>query len=85
MKMHACALVHRDGGRDATSHVDWLDGAFRAADFLMVHVLRRPKGSGIRGAYLNLSAYIASAEARPAYKRPFDAQLVVFTDDLPSG
>jgi glutathione S-transferase len=27
----------------------------------------------------NLSAYIARGEARPAYKRAFDAQLAVFT------
>jgi glutathione S-transferase len=58
---------------------DWLDGAFSAADILMVHVLRRLEGSGILDDYRNLSAYIARAEARPAYKRAFEAQLAVFT------
>ena len=58
---------------------DWLDGAFSAADILMVHVLRRLEGSGILDDYPNLSAYIARAEARPAYKRAFAAQLAVFT------
>ena len=58
---------------------DWLDGAFSAADILMVHVLRRLEGTGILEKYPNLSAYIARAEARPAYKRAFDAQLAVFT------
>ena len=54
---------------------DWLDGAFSAADLLMVHVLQRLKGSGILDEYPNLSAYVARGEARPAFKRAFDAQL----------
>ena len=58
---------------------DWLDGAFSAADILMVHALRRLEGSGLLDEYPNLSAYIARAEARPAYRRAFDAQLAVFT------
>ena len=58
---------------------DWLDGAFSAGDLLMVHVLRRLEGSGLLDEYPNLSAYIARAEARPAYKRAFAAQLAVFT------
>ncbi|AHF83188.1 glutathione S-transferase [Rhizobium leguminosarum bv. trifolii WSM1689] len=58
---------------------DWLDGAFSAGDLLMVSVLLRLKGSGILEEYPNLSAYVARAEARPAYKRAFAAQLAVFT------
>jgi glutathione S-transferase len=58
---------------------DWLDGAFSAADLLMVHVLQRSKGSRILDEYPNLSACVARAEARPAFKRAFDAQLAVFT------
>ena len=58
---------------------DWLDGAFSAADILMVHVLRRLGSSGLLDEYPNLSAYIARAEARPAYKRAFADQLAVFT------
>ncbi|MDK1489844.1 glutathione S-transferase family protein [Sinorhizobium sp. 7-81] len=59
---------------------DWLDGAFSAGDLLMVTVLLRlKKGSDILEEYPNLSAYVARAEARPAYKRAFDAQLAVFT------
>ena len=64
---------------------DWLDGAFSAADLLMVHVLRRLKGSGILEEYPNLSAYVARAEARPAYKRAFADQLAVFTGKPPTG
>lgn len=58
---------------------DWLDGEFSAGDLLMVSVLLRLSGSGILDEYPNLSAYIARAEARPAYKRAFAAQLAVFT------
>ncbi|MBY5836900.1 glutathione S-transferase family protein [Rhizobium leguminosarum] len=58
---------------------DWLDGAFSAGDLLMVTVLLRLKGSGILEEYPNLSAYVARAESRPAYKRAFAAQLAVFT------
>lgn len=58
---------------------DWLDGAFSAGDLLMAAVLLRLKGSGILDEYPNISAYVARGEARPAYKRAFDAQLAVFT------
>ena len=60
-------------------NADWLDGAFSAGDLLMVLVLRRLEGSGILDDYPNLPAYVARGEARPAYKRAFDAQLAVFT------
>jgi glutathione S-transferase len=58
---------------------DWLDGAFSAGDLLMVTVLRRLNGSKILDDYPNLSAYVARGEARPAFRRAFDAQLAVFT------
>jgi glutathione S-transferase len=58
---------------------DWLDGAFSAGDLLMVQVLRRLSGSELLTDYSRLSAYIARAEARPAFKRAFAAQLAIFT------
>lgn len=58
---------------------DWLDGAFSAADLLMVTVLRRLEGSGILEEYPNLAAFVARGQARPAYKRAFADQLAVFT------
>src|SRR6478752_1381991 len=58
---------------------DWLDGAFSAGDLLMVSVLLRLKSSGILDEFPNLAAYLARGEARPAYKRAFDAQLAVYT------
>ena len=54
---------------------DWLDGAFSAGDLMMVSVLLRLKASGMLDEYPNLSAYVVRGEARPAYKRAFDAQL----------
>src|SRR5262249_47055172 len=58
---------------------DWLDGAFSAGDLMMVHVLQRLKPSGLLDEFPNLSAYVARGEARPAYKRAFDAQLALYT------
>jgi len=58
---------------------DWLDGAFSAGDLMMVSVLLRLRMSGILEEYPNLAAYVARGEARPAYKRAFDAQLAVNT------
>ena len=53
--------------------------AFSAGDLMMVSVLLRLKASGLLDQYPNLSAYVARGEARPAYKRAFEAQLAVFT------
>ena len=64
---------------------DWLDGAFSAGDLMMVSVLLRLKPSGILDEYPNLAAYVARGEARPAYKRAFDAQLAVYTGKPPTG
>jgi glutathione S-transferase len=71
-------LSHRLG--DA----DWLDDAFSAGDLLMVQVLRRLNGSSLLKDYPNLSAYVARGEARPAFQRAFDAQLAIFTGNLPN-
>lgn len=57
---------------------DWLDGAFSVADLMMVTVLRRLDGSGLLEEQPSLCAYIARGEARPAYRRAFDAQKAVF-------
>lgn len=66
-----------------SSHIgdaDWLDGGFSAADIMMVHVLRRLGSSGLLEDYPSLAAYVARAEARPAYQRAFTDQLAVFVD-----
>jgi glutathione S-transferase len=65
---------------------DWLDGgAFSAGDLMMVSVLLRLRSSGILDEYPSLAAYLARGEARPAYKRAFDAQLAVYTGKSPAG
>src|SRR5580692_10135260 len=64
---------------------EWLDGAFSAGDLMMVSVLLRLRMSGLLDGYPNLSAYVARGEARPAYKRAFDAQLAAFTGKPPTG
>ncbi len=57
---------------------NWLDGAFSAGDLMMVSVLLRLKSSGLLDEYPNLAAYLARGEARPAYRRAFEAQLAVY-------
>jgi glutathione S-transferase len=64
---------------------EWLDGAFSAGDLMMVHVLQRLKRSGLLNAYPNLSDYVTRAEARPAYKRAFAAQLAIAVGTQPPG
>jgi glutathione S-transferase len=68
-------LAQRLGG------ADWLDGAFSAGDLMMVHVLQRLRPSGLLDEYPRLAAYVARAEARPAYRRAFAAQLAVNAPD----
>ena len=56
---------------------EWLDGPFSAGDLMMASVLLRLRMSGILDEFPNLAAYVARGEARPAYKRAFEAQLAI--------
>lgn len=56
---------------------DWLDGGFSAGDLMMVSVLLRLRPSGILNEFPSLARYVARGEARPAYKRAYDAQAAV--------
>jgi glutathione S-transferase len=56
---------------------EWLDGGFSAGDLMMVSVLLRLKTSGLLEEFPNLAAYLARGEARPAYRRAFEAQRAV--------
>jgi glutathione S-transferase len=58
---------------------EWLDGAFSAGDLMMVSVLLRLRASGILDEFPRLAAYVARGEARPAYRRAFEAQRAVNT------
>ena len=62
---------------------EWLDGTFSAGDLLMIQVLRRLSGSNILEDYPNLLAYVARGEARPAFKRAFEAQSAAFIGMTP--
>jgi glutathione S-transferase len=70
---------------DRLGYADWLDGEFSAGDLIMAAVLLRLKASGMLDEYPNLSAYVARGEARPAFRRAFDAQLAVFTGATSTG
>lgn len=80
-RLHALDKSIRRYLGDLSRHLgeaEWLDGAFSAGDLLMVTVLRRLEGSGLLEEHPNIAAYVARAEARPAYQRAFAAQLAVF-------
>jgi glutathione S-transferase len=75
--------IRLDELSDRLGDADWLDDAFSVGDLLMVQVLRRLNGSRLLENYPNLCAYVARGEARPAFKRAFDAQLAVFSGKWP--
>lgn len=56
----------------------WLEDEFSAGDLMMVCALRRLKGTGIEDEFPALAAYVARAEARPAFVRAFQAQREAF-------
>lgn len=56
---------------------EWLDGDFSAGDLMMASVLLRYRMPGILDEYPALAAYVARAEARPAYQRAFAAHLAI--------
>jgi glutathione S-transferase len=61
---------------------EWLEGTFSVGDLMMVHVLLRSRPSGLLDEYPNLAAYVARAEARPAYRRAFADQLAFNTGNV---
>jgi glutathione S-transferase len=64
----------------------WLDGdGFTAGDLLMAAVLRILRDDPALTNYANLAAYVARAEARPAFQRALAAQMAGFTGNPPPG
>jgi glutathione S-transferase len=59
---------------DRLGEAEWLEGQFTAGDLMMASVLLRLRASGLLDEFANLAAYVARAEARPAYQRAFAAQ-----------
>ena len=64
---------------------EWLDAAFSAGDLLMVSVLRRLHPTGLLNEFPSLLAYVARGEARPAFRRAFDAQRAIYAASSPTG
>jgi glutathione S-transferase len=58
---------------------EWLDAGFSAGDLMMASVLLRVRAPGLLDEFPALAAYVARAEARPAYQRAFADQLAVNT------
>ncbi|CAN5408941.1 glutathione S-transferase family protein [soil metagenome] len=63
---------------DRLGDAPWLDGEFSVGDLMMVEVLLRPAAFNLLGDWPNLAAYVARAQARPAFQRAFAAQLAGF-------
>ncbi len=55
---------------------DWLEGDFSAGDLMVTTVLRRPAAAWLLDE--TLAAYLARAEARPAFQKAFADQRAVF-------
>lgn len=70
---------------EALGDKDWLDDQFTVADVLMVSVLRQLSRGDALDRFPNLIAYVARGEARPAFKRAFDAHMADFKADEPQG
>jgi glutathione S-transferase len=57
---------------------DWIDGEFNAGDLILINVLRRPAAAPFLDEFPNLRVYVDRGEARPAFRRAFEAQHAVF-------
>lgn len=58
----------------------WLEGEFTAGDLMMVMVLRRTD-TWLLAEFPTLTAYVARAEARPAYQRAYAAQAELYSGE----
>ena len=58
---------------------DWLEDDFSAGDLMMVSVLQRLRGADLLDGFANLQDYLDRAEARPAFRRAFEAQKALNT------
>ncbi|WGM46725.1 hypothetical protein KOAAANKH_01598 [Brevundimonas sp. NIBR10] len=60
---------------------DWFAAdRFSAADIIMTHVLRDLRHTDILADYPKLAAFVARAEARPAFQRALEAQMAAFRE-----
>jgi glutathione S-transferase len=64
--------------QSALGGAEWLTAGFSIADIVMVSVLRETRECGLLDEFPELSAYVARAEARPAFKQALSDQLAAF-------
>ena len=76
VKERVCGRLNPLSAR--VGEADWLEGAFSAGDLMMASVLLRLRPSGMLDEHPSLSAYVARAEARPAYKRALEAHRAIY-------
>ncbi|MGQ3041496.1 MAG: glutathione S-transferase family protein [Brevundimonas sp.] len=77
------AMLRRRLGdlQTALSDRQWFAGdRFSAADILMTHVLRDLRHTDIVSDFPALAAYVARAEARPAFRRALEGQMRPFRE-----
>ncbi|QQR41075.1 glutathione S-transferase family protein [Devosia rhizoryzae] len=65
---------------DYLGNRDWLESEFTAGDLMMVMVLRRAD-TWLLAEFPTLAAYVARAEARPAYQRAYAAQAELYSGE----
>ena len=68
---------------DALGDSEWFEGRFSIADIVMVTVLRNLRHTDLVAEQPALAAYVARAEARPAFQRALADQLAVFEANQP--
>ena len=70
---------------EALGDDQWFEGQFSIGNLMMVSVLRNLRNSGLVGEQPKLAAFVARAEARPAFQRALGDQLAVFEQHQPEG
>ncbi|WP_309662380.1 glutathione S-transferase family protein [Sphingomonas sp.] len=64
---------------------EWLEDHFTIGDLMMASVLRIARHTDLVAEQANLKAYLARAEARPAFQRALADQIAVFKAHQPEG
>ena len=68
---------------DALGDKEWFEGRFTIGDLMVVAVLRQLRHTDILAKFPNLTALLARAEARPAFRQALADQLAVFKQHQP--
>src|SRR3546814_16700611 len=78
--------IHTRLGRLSTwlGEKDYLEGRFTVGDLMTAAVLRELRHTDFLAAHANLAAYQARCDARPAFRRPPDAQPAAFEKPPPA-